>query len=75
LRAEHRPRRERAAAPEPRAEAAAEPDNVTVFKRPANRPVTAPRRDPAPADEPRVVGFGDHLPAFLARPLKIAARA
>ena len=61
-----------AARPEP---AAAERDNVAVFKRPADRPAPARRRDPAPADEPRVVGFGDHLPAFLARPPKIAARA
>jgi superfamily II DNA/RNA helicase len=79
-RAERRPGRDRVAAPEPRVEAAAvtaaaKRDNVAVFKRPADRRATAPRRDPAPADEPRVVGFGDHLPAFLARPLKIAARA
>jgi superfamily II DNA/RNA helicase len=74
-RAERRPRRDRPAAPELRVENADERDNVAVFKRPANRPVPARRRDPAPVDEPRVVGFGDHLPAFLARPLKIAARA
>src|SRR4051794_6260524 len=83
-REDRRPRRERVAAPEPRTEtgpatgpaaSVAKRDNVAVFKRPASRP-TAPRRhDPAPADEPRVVGFGDHLPAFLARPPKIAARA
>jgi superfamily II DNA/RNA helicase len=74
-RAERRPRQDRAAAPEPRTGIAAERDNVALFKRQANRSGTAPRRDPAPADEPRVIGFGDHLPAFLARPLKIAARA
>ncbi|MGE0258077.1 MAG: DEAD/DEAH box helicase [Alphaproteobacteria bacterium] len=71
---EHRRRRERPAAPEAHTEAA-EPDNVAAFKRPADRPAPARRRDPIPADEPRVIGFGDHLPAFLARPLKIAARA
>jgi len=74
-RTERRPRRDRAAAAEPRAETAAERDNVAVFKRPANRPAPTRHRDPAPADEPRVVGFGDDLPAFLARPPKIAARA
>jgi len=75
-RTERRPRRDRAAA-EPRVETAAERDrdNVAVFKRPANRPALTRQRDPAPADEPQVVGFGDHLPAFLARPPKIAARA
>jgi superfamily II DNA/RNA helicase len=67
-----RKERDRAAAPE----AHAERDNVTPFKRPANRPAPPRRREPAPADEPRIVGFGDHLPAFLARPpKKIAARA
>ena len=40
-------------------------DNVAVFQRPASRPAAPRRHDPAPADEPRVVGFGDHLPAFL----------
>jgi superfamily II DNA/RNA helicase len=72
-----RPRRDRSVMPESRAPepASAEPNNVAVFRRPANRPVPARRRNPAPADEPCVVGFGDHLPAFLARPLKIAARA
>ena len=25
-------------------------------------------------DDERVVGFGDHLPAFLARPVKTSAR-
>jgi superfamily II DNA/RNA helicase len=71
---ERRPRRDRAAAPEPRPQAAAERDNVAVFKRSTDRPAPTRRREPAPADEACVVGFGDHLPAFLARPLKIAAR-
>jgi superfamily II DNA/RNA helicase len=79
-RGERRPSREgqhrdRAAVPGPRAENVVERDNVAVFKRPANRPVPPRRRDPAPVDDARVVGFGDHLPAFLARPPKIAARA
>ena len=73
--AERRPLPDRARLPEQRPEAAAERDNVAVFKRPVDRAVPARRRDPAPADEPRVVGFGDHLPAFLARPPKVAARA
>ena len=76
-RSERRPRRDRPVAPESRTPepASAEQNNIAVFKRPANRPLPAQRRNPAPTDEPRVVGFGDHLPAFLARPLKIAARA
>jgi superfamily II DNA/RNA helicase len=76
-RGERRPRADRPATPEPRAPepASAERNNVAVFKRLPDQPASARRRNPAPADEPRVVGFGDHLPAFLARPLKIAARA
>ena len=73
-RRERRSGRERTAA-EPRVEAESEShDNVAVFRRPANRP-PAPRHEP-PA-EPHVVGFGDHPPAFLARPIKLkfAARA
>jgi superfamily II DNA/RNA helicase len=71
MRDDRRPRRDRAAAPKARAER----DNVTPFKPPANRPAPQRRREPAQSDEQRVVGFGDHLPAFLARPPKIAARA
>ena len=74
LRDEPRRRRDRSVTPEPRTETAAERDNVAAFKRPADRPAPTRRRDPAPGDEPRVIGFGDDLPAFLARPLKIAAR-
>src|SRR5438067_4024350 len=37
-------------------------DNVTPFPRPAQRPQPAARQ---PQEERRVVGFGDHLPAFL----------
>ena len=77
MRGERRPRADRPATPEPRAPepASAERNNVAVFKRLPDQPASTRRRNPAPADEPRVVGFGDHLPAFLARPLKIAARA
>jgi superfamily II DNA/RNA helicase len=46
----------------------------------SNRPNTAPSsrsRQPQGAPEPdsKIVGFGDHLPAFLARPPRIVARA
>ncbi|HEX3862452.1 MAG TPA: DEAD/DEAH box helicase [Stellaceae bacterium] len=72
-RSNERPRRERAPI-------AAEPlgrePTVARLPRPAARPAAAPRQQqPAAHAEPRVVGFGDDLPAFLARPLKIAARA
>jgi superfamily II DNA/RNA helicase len=67
-------RRQPAVRSEPRvAPAPVERDNVAVFKRPANRPANPPRREPA--EERPVVGFGDDTPAFLVRPLKIAARA
>jgi len=66
------PRREREHRGErPRREA--REASVTPF--PARNTRPAPRRRPAgDADsaEPRVVGFGDDLPAFLARPLKMA---
>jgi superfamily II DNA/RNA helicase len=55
-----RPRREKTSRP-PRGAV------VTPFPR-AAAPRPAPRSAPAPAEERRVVGFGDHLPAFLARP-------
>jgi superfamily II DNA/RNA helicase len=47
--------------------------NVTLFPRAAVvRPPRQPERQP---DQDRqVVGFGDHLPAFLARPPRIVAR-
>jgi len=50
---------------------AAEP-NVAQFPKPER-----PQRRPAELDRedtPRVAGFGDHLPAFLARPLRVAGR-
>ena len=64
-RTDERPRRERPA--EPSVEAAE--TVVTPFPRPAE-----PRRQREP-DDHCVVGFGDDLPAFLARAPKIAARA
>jgi superfamily II DNA/RNA helicase len=71
---EARPRREREAQPrraEPR-RATAQPA-VALFAQPAAEPRAEPR-DPA-QPEGRVVGFGDDLPAFLARAPRIAARA
>jgi superfamily II DNA/RNA helicase len=48
--------------------------NVTAFPRPAaGRGPREPARKPE--QDRQVVGFGDHLPAFLARPPRIVARA
>jgi hypothetical protein len=44
--------------------------NVTPFS--AARP--APRHRPAEDDDERVIGFGDHQPAFLLRPVRISRR-
>jgi superfamily II DNA/RNA helicase len=66
-RGEARPRRERAAAAEPRRDIAQ--TTVAVFAQPAEQP-----RHPA-QPEHRIVGFGDDLPAFLARAPRVAARA
>ena len=66
-RGDARPRREHAIPAEPRRDIA-EPA-VAVFAAPAAQP----RHPPQP--ERRVVGFGDDLPAFLARPPRVAARA
>jgi superfamily II DNA/RNA helicase len=46
--------------------------NVTLFPRAAVRSPRQPERQLEP-DRP-VVGFGDHLPAFLARPARVVAR-
>jgi superfamily II DNA/RNA helicase len=46
---------------------------VAVFPAPAAKPAAPPRQPAQP--ERRVVGFGDDLPAFLARAPRIAARA
>jgi superfamily II DNA/RNA helicase len=67
------PRRER----RPSAKEAAQQDlpasNVTSFPRaPVARVPRRPERQPDP--DRQVVGFGDHLPAFLARPPRIVAR-
>jgi superfamily II DNA/RNA helicase len=67
------PRRER----RPSAKEAAQQDlpasNVTLFPRtPVARVSRRPERQPEP--DRQVVGFGDHLPAFLARPPRIVAR-
>jgi superfamily II DNA/RNA helicase len=73
---ENRPRRERQVPAEPRAAAprphAAEPA-VALFVRAPGAKAAEPR-DPV-HQEPRVVGFGDDLPAFLARAPRVAARA
>ena len=78
-RAERRPRRNgrlpRSRAPGPQPQTAAADaaerdnvaDNVAVFqRRPTDGPAAPPRS--GAADEPRVIGFGDALPAFLAGP-------
>ena len=67
------PRRER----RPNAKQAAQQElrasNVTSFPRgPVPRVPRRPERQPEP--DRQVVGFGDHLPAFLARPPRIFAR-
>ncbi len=64
-----RPRRERPVPAEPRRDTA-EPA-VAVFAQPVAEPAA---RQPA-QPERRVVGFGDDLPAFLARAPRVAARA
>ncbi len=68
-------RRARGTGDKPRADTAAADGNVMHFPRVAPRR-TEPRRSEARADrsEAKIVGFGDHLPAFLARPPKVAAR-
>jgi superfamily II DNA/RNA helicase len=68
-------RRERAAPVEPRREAS-EP-TVMVFPRPAPEPRhrREPERRPEQGPERRVVGFGDDLPAFLARAPRAVAGA
>jgi superfamily II DNA/RNA helicase len=88
--AEQRDRRPRRDNRPPRQEARHEPVHqpynethdaeVLTFPGPAGAPVAEPRRrpprDPAPdRSEPRVVGFGDDLPAFLRRAPRVAAEA
>jgi hypothetical protein len=47
---------------------------VALFVQPVAEKAAAPR-GPAHQPERRIVGFGDDLPAFLARPPRVAARA
>ena len=84
---EHRDRRPRRNERTPRHEPRQEPRHeiqdaeVVTFPGPNGRPVAEPRRpaprQPAPnhGAEPRVVGFGDHPPAFLKRAPRIVAEA
>ncbi|HVC56142.1 MAG TPA: DEAD/DEAH box helicase [Stellaceae bacterium] len=72
--AEQRPRREHAASAAPRIDTP-EPA-VALFPRPATPAAERQRQPQAPSQpEPRVVGFGDDLPAFLRRAPRVAARA
>jgi superfamily II DNA/RNA helicase len=66
-----RVRRERAAPAAPRHDSG-EPA-VALFAQPAAKPAPETRNPAQP--EGRVVGFGDDLPAFLARAPRVAARA
>jgi superfamily II DNA/RNA helicase len=66
------PRRPERAPAEPRPAAAR--DNVAAFPRPTPEPRRRPERQQT-EPEHRVVGFGDHLPAFLRRAPKVAAQA
>src|SRR5437868_8373628 len=80
-------RNDRTPRQEPRPEPGHQPHNEThdaevlTFPGPAGAPVAEPRRrpprEPAPdhRSEPRVVGFGDDLPAFLRRAPRVAAEA
>jgi superfamily II DNA/RNA helicase len=64
-RSERRPHRPERPAPSEPVRAVVKPDRAAV-SRPASSPRTpgkAPRREPQ--DERRIVGFGDHMPAFL----------
>ena len=85
--AEHRDRRPRRDERTPRQEPRHEPRedthqaDIVTFPGPNGRPVAEPRRPqarqsaPHHGAEPRVVGFGDHLPAFLKRAPRIVAEA
>ena len=73
-RANGRTRRPERAAPAERRPQNAEP-TVIMFPAPQPRPRHRPQPERQPANEPRVVGFGDHLPAFLARAPRAVADA
>jgi hypothetical protein len=47
-------------------------DNVTLLAEAAERRSRTDHRGREEGEDRRVVGFGDHLPAFLARPVRIA---
>jgi superfamily II DNA/RNA helicase len=60
--------------PEPAA--ASRPDGGNVMNFPRVPEPRRPRRSERPVEEDRkIVGFGDDLPAFLARPLRVVARS
>jgi superfamily II DNA/RNA helicase len=69
------PRRERPSAPPPQPARAAPPpvSNVMPFPRPADRAASR-RPERKPREDRAVIGFGDDLPAFLARPPQAVAR-
>ena len=72
--AQKKPRRERPVSAEPQLDAA-EP-TVALFPPAAARPSRPAAKPRAPGQaEPRVVGFGDDLPAFLRRAPRVLARA
>jgi hypothetical protein len=66
-RAEQRPVR-----PEDGIAAQAETGSVTPIMMAAQREGSHQHRPRSGENEPRVVGFGDDLPAFLRRPVRIA---
>ncbi len=67
------PRPRAAAAPPSRSHEKAAGANIVTFPRAAEARQSRPAR-PEPKDDRPVVGFGDDLPAFLARPPRIVAR-
>jgi superfamily II DNA/RNA helicase len=72
--AEHRPpRRDRRPAPRQAPSATGNGSNVTPFPRAAEARKTGQQQE-RQREEKRVVGFGDDLPAFLARPSRSVAR-
>jgi hypothetical protein len=46
--------------------------NVTVLAEAAGRRGRSQAEEREDAEDRRIVGFGDHLPAFLARPVRLA---
>jgi hypothetical protein len=73
--AEHRaPRRDRRPAARQAPSATGTGSNVTPFPRAAEGRKTEQQEQERQREEKRVVGFGDDLPAFLARPSRSVAR-